>query len=293
MFRSPRRLLLSSLLAVSCATFGVGPARGGIAFTTPGTTTTITFDAGSPGVNGAGAYQGNGFDAPGGAAGTLDSEAWAVTGLSDGATTFGGTFLSGDYARGSDPGDGVGTGGVYALTQGAGGTTTLGVQPTGSDFNPGNFFLRVLNDTGGLIGSVAVAYDIFVNNDQSRSNTLEFAFGVGGDVSDPTAVSYGDVDSFDYATPGPSDTLNYRPDAARSGTLSGLSLADGDYLYLRFNSRNISGIGSGPQDELGLDNISLTAFEAQAVPEPGTLLLVGVAGLGGLVSQRKRFRAAG
>ena len=44
-----------------------------------------------------------------------------------------------------------------------------------------------------------------------------------------------------------------------------------------------------------IDNLLVSGDVAPvaAVPEPGTLLLMGVAGLGGLVSQRKRFRAVG
>jgi hypothetical protein len=57
-------------------------------------------------------FMGSGF-APDPAADQLDSDTWSVTGLSDGDVEFGGSGLSGDFARGSTTG-GVTTGGVYA-----------------------------------------------------------------------------------------------------------------------------------------------------------------------------------
>ncbi|NBD36582.1 MAG: hypothetical protein GVY30_11375, partial [Chloroflexi bacterium] len=94
-------------------------------------------------------FDGSGF-APSPAAGQLDSDAWSVTGLSDGDVGFGDT-CSGDVdcARGPSTG-GVSTGGVYAFDVGSG-DYILGIQPGGSDFTPGEFILKVQNTTGSTL----------------------------------------------------------------------------------------------------------------------------------------------
>jgi hypothetical protein len=88
-------------------------------------------------------FAGTGF-APSPAAGQLDSDTWALNGLSDGDTAWGGTYTTGDYARGIDE-DGASTGGIYAfdVVSGAGTDYILGVQPTDADFTPGAIYLRL------------------------------------------------------------------------------------------------------------------------------------------------------
>ena len=256
-------------------------ATAGIVFDTPVDTVVVTFEAGSPGVNGGTAYDGTGLAPAGGTAGTLDSEAFAVDGMSDGAVNFGGTGGTGtDFGRGARPG-GATSGGLYAFQDGA--NTFLGVQPTGSDFTPGSIYLRVENLTGAVIDEVAVDYDLLVNNDQARANSFNFAFATGAGVADPTALTFTGVPALDYTSPEAADGLGFRP-FAQSTTLSGLGLANGDFLYVQFFSDDVSGGGS--RDEFGIDNISF-AINAAPVPEPTTWALMALAGLGTLV--RRRF----
>ena len=272
------RLSFAPLLAA--AVLGLpAAATAGIVFDTPADTVVVTFDAGSPGVNGGGPYLGNGFDVPGGTAGTLDSDAFALAGMSDGNLNFGGTALGGDFGRGVDADGGVVSGGAYAFQNGA--NTFLGFQPTGADFTPGSLFLRVQNLSGGVIDEVAVDYDLLVNNDQARANSFNFGFATGAGVADPTALSFTGVPGLDYTSPEAADALGFRT-IARSTTLSALGLANGDFLYLQFFSDDVSGGGS--RDEFGLDNIRLAAA---AIPEPTTWALMALAGLGTLV--RRRF----
>ena len=254
-------------------------ASAGIVLDTPADTVLVTFEAGSPGVNGPGAYLGAGFAPAGGPAGTLDSDAFAVDGMSDGAVHFGQTAAAGnDFGRGARPG-GAATGGLYAFRDGA--NTFLGVQPGGSDFTPGAIYLRVENLSGGAIERVAVEYDLLVNNDQGRANLFNFAFATGAGVTDPGALTFTDVAALDYTSPEAADALGFRS-FARSTTLSGLGLADGEFLYVRFFGDDATGGGS--RDEFGIDNIR---FAAAAVPEPTTWALMALAGLGTLV--RRRF----
>ena len=90
-------------------------------------------------------------------AGQLDSTTYRAIGFSDGPGAFGGEFTSGDFGRGASSG-GVTTGGGYAFEVSTG-DFTLGVQPTGSDFTPGDLTIAGENQTGAAIQALLVAAD--------------------------------------------------------------------------------------------------------------------------------------
>ena len=146
---------------------------------------TITFDVTMAGVNN-GTFNGTGFEsAP--LSGQLDSDAWKFTGLSDGDSYFGGDFNSGDYAKGTSGGGEFG-GGIYAFGV-APGDTAVGVQPTGSDWTPGEFILRVINNTGVDVDSVYLGYDLIINNNEARGNSFDFGYSVNDSTSFATIIS--------------------------------------------------------------------------------------------------------
>lgn len=203
-------------------------------------------------------FSGSGF-APTPAAGQLDSDIWRVTGLSDGSTTFGGTFDSGDFARGTDANGGVSTGGVYAFD--VSGNTFIGLQPGGSDVTPGTVTLKLTNDTGSAVTSIDVSYDIMVNNDQDRANSMNLAWSLDD-------TTYNAVAALDYTSPEASDALGFQA-VARSTTLTGFTLADGESMYIQWQTDDVSGGGS--RDELGLDNISVTVPSSPAPSGPTDL----------------------
>ncbi len=207
-------------------------------------------------------FEGSGF-APTPTAGQLDSDEWRVTGLSDGDGSFGGTFTTGDFARGLDVGGGVSTGGVYAFDTGS--NIIFGVQPAGSDFTPGEITLKVTNTTGSTITSLDVAYDIFFNNDQPRANSLNFAFSTDD-------VTYTPVSILDFTTPEASD--DGFQSVGRSTTISGLNLADGADLFLQWQGDDVSGGGS--RDEYGIDNILVATGSGDGSPADTTLSIVDV-----------------
>ena len=193
-------------------------------------------------------FDGSGF-APSPAAGQLDSDMIRVTGLSDGATTFGGTHVTGDFARGATVG-GVSTGGVYAVDDAN--NFGLFVQPGGSDFTPGTIEIRVTNNTGNQVDSVDVSYDILVFNDQARGNTFNFSYSTDG-------VSFTSVPALDFTSPAAADAAPALVRTARSTTITGLAanFQNGDILTLQFSSDDSS--GSGSRDEIGMDTLSVTA----------------------------------
>lgn len=191
-------------------------------------------------------FAGGGF-APMPAAGQLDSDDWSETGMSDGATTFGGTFVTGDFARGTSTG-GVTTGGTYAFD--ISGNIALGVQPGGSDWTPGTLTLRVQNVTGATLSSIDVSYVAYYLNDADRSNSFNFSYSTD-DVS-YTAVPALDLVSPDTLTMGATWTAN-----PRNTTISGISVVDGGFLYVRWTGDDVGGAGS--RDEFALDDIVLGA----------------------------------
>lgn len=190
-------------------------------------------------------FQGSGF-APTPAAGQLDSDVWIVTGFNGGTLNFGGTQTSGDFARGTSTGS-ENTGGIYSFDVG-GGNTTLGVQPGSSDFTPGSMVAKIENNTGAVLTSVIVSYDIFYNNDQPRDNSFNFSYS-----SDD--VTYTDVTALDFTSPDASDALGWQTEA-RTTTITGLNIAAGDFLYVRWTGDDVS--GGGARDEFALDNVSVT-----------------------------------
>lgn len=259
--------ILSSCIVVLAA----GSLSAQMSITALNTEVIVDFDSSLSGVN-------NGTFAAGGivaspSAGQLDSDAWRVTGLSAGDTTFGGDFTGASFTRGTSTG-GVTAQGMWAFdTAGTGGNWTLGIQPGGNDFTPGSITLRVQNNTGGTVSQWDLAYDLFIFNDQNRSNSWNWAWSTDD-------ISYTTIDTFSSAQGGDgSPSWNMATDPEALGVNA--SVTDGGFLYLQWFGDYVA--GSGGRDEFAIDNISVTA-----VPEPAAgALLFGLAGLI-LISCRRR-----
>ncbi len=187
-------------------------------------------------------FDGSGF-APLPGLGELDSDAWAITGFSDGNLPFGGTATSGDYARGTDFGF-VSTGGIYKLDNGPS-FQGLYIQPGGSDFTPGTITLKVCNQSGGTLTNPAVAYEIYFLNDRDRANSLNFSYSTDD-------ITYTPVASLDFTTPGTGDPEPPTEKVSRSTALP-ISVNNLACFYLRWTSDDVS--GSGERDEMGIGQI--------------------------------------
>jgi len=214
---------------------------------------TIDFDNTVSGVNN-GTLDGSGFQAiP--TSGQLDSDAWAVTGWSDGDLAFGGTrtTASTDYTRGNVIAA-VTTGGIYSYQ---GSSRMLMIQPAGSDWAPGTLTLRIQNNTGSIITDFNVAYDLFVRNDQGRSNSFNFSYSSDN-------VTYTTVGALNYTSTDTADALGMVLIGTKSTTIGGLAIADGAYFYIRWAGADVG--GSGSRDEFGIDNIVVNG-SSNPVPE--------------------------
>jgi hypothetical protein len=231
----------------------------------PNATHTINFDTTVAGVNN-GAYLGGGF-APTPGSGQLDSTAWATTGMSDGATAFGGTHTSGDHARGASA-VGVTTGGFYGFDVGNGGPVNraLGVQPGGDDWTPGTVTLRLQNTTGQEITELDLSYVVYSRNNETRANSFNFEHSADNTTYTPIAA-------LNFTSPGAVGGPSGFVATPRAATLTGLSIPSNAFYYLRWNGNDVSGTGS--RDEFALDDITISNITA--IPEPGTMTMIGLA----------------
>jgi len=192
-------------------------------------------------------FTGSGY-APTPAAGQLDSNSWIATGFDGGTLTWGGSQGSDtDFGRGTSSGN-VTTGGIYAFNVGSG-NVILGVQPGGNDFTPGSLRLRIQNTTGFTLRAVDISYKIWTLNNAPRSNSLNFSYS-----TDDT--TYTPLPSLNYATPEVADASPAWVSTTRSATITGLTLQDGDYLYLSWDGDDVS--GSGARDEYGIDDVQVS-----------------------------------
>ncbi|QBZ96583.1 T9SS sorting signal type C domain-containing protein [Flavobacterium sangjuense] len=211
------------------------------------TVNSITFDTTVDGVN-EGTYQAAGMS-PTLTGGELNSNAWAITGFSDGAISFGGTSTdSQDYDRGTASGA-VSVGGVYAFDTSTN-NYSLGIKPATSDFVPGSVTLRFQNQTGAPVTSVSIGYKIYIYNDQAASSSFNFSHSA--DNSTYTSISGLNVTSPTTADASPTWKSYYRV-----VTLTSLSIANNNYYYFRWTGSAVS--GSTDFDEFGLDDIVMVA----------------------------------
>jgi hypothetical protein len=221
--------------------FMVGSANAQLSLTAVNTPATIDFTG----------YTGAGFTTPAGA-GQLDSNMWAITGWSNGNLTFGGTQVTAntDYTRGTVSASQT-TGGLYAYNNS--GNIIFYMQIGSGDFEPGAMTLKVQNNSGTTMNKFVVAYDLYNRNDQARSNT----FNLSTSTDDATYTAYS---AADFASPAASDALNLvlvgGSSPSRTATITGVSVPNGGFFYVRWSSA--ANGGSGSRDEFGLDNISVT-----------------------------------
>lgn len=232
---------------------------GQVSLTNVSPTVTIDFSSSTPagvGTNPGSAFAGGGFEPDPTTAGRLNSNAWAVTGWNDGPLPFGDTKTtpSTDYTRGAASAAVI-TGGMYAYTgaPGSAANPTLMIQPGGSDWAPGTLTLRIQNNGTTNITQLAVSYNIYIRNDQARSNSFNFSHSSDN-------ITYTLVGALDYISPAASDALGWvivGTAPSRSTTITGLNITPGSYYYIRWSGADVA--GSGSRDEFGLDDIGITA----------------------------------
>lgn len=267
-----QRIIVTILLMV----FFTGKGLAQLSLTNGSPSATIDFSNSMPttvGTNTSTAFAGAGFspNPTNATSGRLNSNAWSVVGWSDPDINYGGTGTSGDPARGvhANQAAGITTGGMYAYTGLPGSATNpaLMFQALATEFTPGTLTLRLQNNGTTIITSLAISYNLFVRNDQSRGDSLNFSYS-----SDDFINSDYPVASMDYGSTIAPDALGWvqvGSSPSRSATLStGVYIAPGQYFYLRWSHKD--GGGSGSRDELGLDDINITATYSSPCTQPVT-----------------------
>ena len=232
------------LLLVLCISL-VFSANAQLDVTDANTNFTINFDSSVSGVNN-GQYDASDI-IPSPASGDLDSNAWAVMGMSDGNITFDASSSAGDYGRGSSAG-GVQSGGLYAFQVGGASDVALGWQATGADYSPGSITLKITNNTGLTVTRFSIDYELWIYNNEDRASSANFSYS-----SDNS--SFTNVASLNTTTPAAKDGSPSWVSSDKSAAIYGLSVADGASLYLRWSSDDVS--GSGSRDEIAVDDIVL------------------------------------
>ncbi len=252
-------VLVVVLMAAVYSSFGQ------VAVSNASPTVTLDFSNAMPttaGSNPSTAYTGAGFAPNPTTAGQLNSNAWAVTGWSDGNLAFGGTNTAGDYSRGATAAA-VTTGGFYAFTGSPASASNpiFWIQPGTSDWASGTLTLKIVNNGTQNISALDVSYKLYVRNDQGRSTTISFSYSSDNSTYTP-------VPALDYSSAATSDGLGVVlvDGAAKTTTVNALNIAPGGFIYLRWSGAENG--GSGSRDEFGLDDISFTAtYTAASTPD--------------------------
>ena len=240
-------------------------AKADLVYSVVGSTVTVDFTG----------FTGSGFQANP-TAGQLDSDDWASTGMSDGALAFGGTQTDpgSDYTRGTTTG-GVTAGGFYAVNNITAATgVSFGIQPIGTDWTPGTLTLQIRNNTGVTLDSISVGYDLFVRNDEGRSNFFNFSYAVGP-LNSPGVFAASGSPSDNFTSTAGADVLGWVSQrSATTLTTFATQIANGQSIFLRWSGDDAG--GSGNRDEFAIDNITFSGITA--VPEPSSIALLSLAG---------------
>ncbi len=232
-----------------------------VSLTNVAPTTTINFSNSMQATVGSGPFTGDGFS-PTPVAGRLNSNAWETTGWVDGNLAFGGAMTNPAHGRGPVAG-GVITEGIYAYTDnpGSAANPALMIQPGNANFAPGSITLKIKNNGTSNMTQLEVSYNLFVRNDEPRSNSFNFSHS-------PDNVTFEQESLLDYVSPDVPDTFQWvaiDTNPSRNIFINGINIAPGAFYYIRWTCEDVSGTGN--RDEFGLDDIILTASYGAPAPE--------------------------
>lgn len=161
--------------------------------------------------------------------------------------------------------------GVVSFGQTGSTERALGALPTSNQIN--QFGVTFSNTSGSTITQLEISFygEQWRAGDAGVSNTLSFFYGLGGGLISAT-TSFAALDFSSPNTAGGNAALDGNAAANRqliSATITGLNWSSGATLTLRWNMNEVSGQDTG----LAIDDFSM------AIPTPGAVALLGLAGL--------------
>ncbi len=183
--------------------------------------------------------------------GQLDVNAWNY--LVDGSPSVVAQHAS-NYPGSLGQGNGVNVGGALVGGLNAtdiNGQRCLSIQPTGTQWSSGSLDLRAFNLSGGPLDQMTVSFDVYWFNDQPRSSDLRFLYSTTAAENSFTEVASARTVSAEVGDPNPEWVLTQV-----SFTMGGFTLNDGDAIYFRWASNDVSGTSN--RDELAIGNITIT-----------------------------------
>ena len=175
--------------------------------------------------------------------GQLDGNAWEITGFGTNHN-FNETSEADDMARGVKT-TSVGIGGLYSFEV-VSGNYTIGVQPGSSDFTTGNIILKITNNTGTLVNSIALNYVVYILNDQNRSSSFNFSYSSDN-------ITYTKDADLDITSIADADNSLLWIENDKSTIIPSLNLSNGSHFYLKWTGDDVGGTGS--RDQFALDDI--------------------------------------
>ena len=201
------------------------------------------------------------------------------------AISEGGTGANTTYAAGtgsSATGDTYSFGSASSTDRALGGLQSGSLVPT--------FGVQILNNAGGTLGSLVISYTgeewRTGGNGSGRGTALDrLDFQYSTDATSLTTGTWIDFNALDFISPvipGAAGALDGNAVANRSllsATINGLSVGNGNSIWLRWNDFNVT----GSDDGLAVDDFSVSGVAASTpVPEPGEWGLISAFGLLGM-----------
>jgi len=116
------------------------------------------------------------------------------------------------------------------------------------------------NNTGSILNTLGLAYKALSLNNEGWANSFNFSYSTDN-------VTYTPVPTLDFISVAAADASPVWKAYLQSTTITGLSVTNGDYIFIRWSGDDVS--GSGSRDEFALDDISIVANPTTVYPSVG------------------------